>query len=74
VNLLTWEEAEDLHRRFPKSQSWGQAGFQGGGNVRTYRRAKAKKRTEGSVKMEAANSDGNPTIEETEQKKPKTVG
>ena len=38
-NILTWEEAEDLHRRFPQSPAWGQEGFRGGGNVRTYRRS-----------------------------------
>lgn len=37
-SLLTWEEAEDLHRRFPKSPAWGQAGFQGRGNVRATKR------------------------------------
>ena len=33
-NMFTWEEANDLYRCFPSSPSWGQAGIQGGGNVR----------------------------------------
>lgn len=46
--MTTWEEAEDLHHRFPTHPAWGQAGFQGGGNVRTYwwarRQTKAQRR------------------------------
>jgi hypothetical protein len=46
-SLATWEEAEDLHRRFPKCPAWGQAGFRGGGNVTTKaRRLKKKTMTE----------------------------
>jgi hypothetical protein len=33
-SLVTWEEASDLRRRFPTCAAWGQAAFQGGGNVR----------------------------------------
>jgi hypothetical protein len=29
----TWEDLEDLHRRFPQAPAWGQAGFQGEGIV-----------------------------------------
>jgi hypothetical protein len=42
--------------------------------VRTYRRAKAKKKAAESVKMEEVISDRNLTIEVTEQKKPETIG
>jgi len=42
-SLTTWEEAEDLHRRFPKCPAWGQAGFRGGGNVRVKGTKKHKK-------------------------------
>jgi hypothetical protein len=29
----TWEEIDDLRRRYPDALAWGQAGFQGGANV-----------------------------------------
>jgi hypothetical protein len=29
----TWEDVDDLKRRFPRAPAWGQAGFQEGGNV-----------------------------------------
>jgi hypothetical protein len=29
----TWEDVNDLKRRFPHAPAWGQAGFQEGGNV-----------------------------------------
>jgi hypothetical protein len=31
--LATWEDHDDLKRRFPRAPVWGQAGFQGGENV-----------------------------------------
>ncbi|WVZ53784.1 LOW QUALITY PROTEIN: hypothetical protein U9M48_004680 [Paspalum notatum var. saurae] len=31
--LSTWEDYEALRQRFPRAPAWGQAGFQGGGNV-----------------------------------------
>jgi hypothetical protein len=33
--MATWEDLEDLLRRFPKEPAWGQAVFQGGGIVST---------------------------------------
>ena len=33
VELTTWEDAEDLCRRFPRAPAWGQAVLQGRGNV-----------------------------------------
>jgi hypothetical protein len=44
ASLTTWEEAEDLRRRFPRCPAWGQAGFRGGGNVRN-KGMKAVKKT-----------------------------
>jgi hypothetical protein len=41
--LHTWEEATDLRRHFPQCSAWGQAEFQGKGNVRT-RRLQGRKR------------------------------
>jgi hypothetical protein len=32
--LATWEDVEPLKQRFPAALAWGQAGFQGGKNVR----------------------------------------
>ncbi|CAD6337171.1 unnamed protein product [Miscanthus lutarioriparius] len=55
--MTTWEETEDLHRRFPTHPAWGQAGFQGGGNVRTYRRA----RRQTKAQRRRLAPDGNPT-------------
>jgi len=54
-SLSTWEEAEDLHRRFPKCPAWGQAGFRGGGNVRA--RGKKGKKTECFPTTEAKASE-----------------
>lgn len=34
-SLATWEDQDDLKRRFPRAPAWGQAGFQGEGNVST---------------------------------------
>jgi hypothetical protein len=34
-SLATWEDSEDLKRRFPYAPAWGQAGLQGEGNVST---------------------------------------
>lgn len=31
--LATWEDFDDLKRRFPRAPAWGQAGSQGEGNV-----------------------------------------
>jgi hypothetical protein len=31
--LATWEDVDDLKRRFPRAPAWGQAGSQGGGSV-----------------------------------------
>jgi hypothetical protein len=31
----TWEETHDIRRRYPDAPAWGQAGFEGGGNVMT---------------------------------------
>jgi hypothetical protein len=42
ASMATWEEAEDLKRRFPRCPAWGQAGFRGGGNVRSKGKAKRK--------------------------------
>jgi leucyl aminopeptidase len=33
--LATWEDHDDLKRRFPKAPAWGQAGHQGRENVNT---------------------------------------
>ena len=33
-SLTTWEEVNDLRRRFPRCAAWGQAAFREGGNVR----------------------------------------
>lgn len=33
--LHTWEEVDDLRRRYPGSPAWGQAAFQGGAAVRS---------------------------------------
>lgn len=33
--LATWEEEQDLNRRFPTSVAWGQAASKGGGTVTT---------------------------------------
>jgi transposase InsO family protein len=33
ASLATWECLEEMKRKFPKAPAWGQAGFQGGGNV-----------------------------------------
>jgi hypothetical protein len=33
--LHTWEEVDDLRRRYPGSLAWGQAAFQGGATVRS---------------------------------------
>ncbi|WVZ49086.1 hypothetical protein U9M48_000467 [Paspalum notatum var. saurae] len=33
VELATWENLVPLKQRFPNAPAWGQAGFQGGGNV-----------------------------------------
>jgi hypothetical protein len=41
-SLTTWEEAIDLRRRYPTSPAWGQAGFQGGGNVRIVGKRRGK--------------------------------
>ena len=32
-SLATWEDFDELKQRFPSSPAWGQASFQGGGNV-----------------------------------------
>ena len=32
-SLATWEDADELRQRFPRSPAWGQAGAQGRGNV-----------------------------------------
>lgn len=32
-NLATWEDEDDLKRRFPEASAWGQAASKGGGNV-----------------------------------------
>jgi hypothetical protein len=32
-SLATWEDVDDLKRRFPRSPAWGQADFQEGGSV-----------------------------------------
>lgn len=32
-DLATWEDLEELKQRFPRATAWGQAAFQGGGNV-----------------------------------------
>jgi hypothetical protein len=42
ASMTTWEEAEDLYRRFPRCPAWGQAGFRERGNVRT-KKKKGKK-------------------------------
>lgn len=34
-SLATWEDIDELKQRFPRSPAWGQAGFQGKGNVST---------------------------------------
>ncbi|WVZ79457.1 hypothetical protein U9M48_027033 [Paspalum notatum var. saurae] len=34
-SMTTWEQEEDVIRRFPYSAAWGQADFRGGGSVRT---------------------------------------
>lgn len=34
VEEATWEDLEDLRTRFPRALAWGQASFQGGGNVK----------------------------------------
>uniref|UniRef100_A0ACD5VNY2 Uncharacterized protein n=1 Tax=Avena sativa TaxID=4498 RepID=A0ACD5VNY2_AVESA len=34
-SLATWEDVDELKQRFPRSPTWGQAGFQGQGNVST---------------------------------------
>lgn len=31
--LSTWEEVDDLRRRYPECPAWGQAGFQGGATI-----------------------------------------
>jgi hypothetical protein len=31
--VITWENGQELRRRFPHSEAWGQASSQGGGNV-----------------------------------------
>jgi hypothetical protein len=31
--LATWEDQDDLCRRFPRAPAWGQAGLQGRGSV-----------------------------------------
>jgi hypothetical protein len=31
--LATWEDLDDLRRRFPRAPAWGQAGSQGRGSV-----------------------------------------
>ncbi|WVZ69878.1 LOW QUALITY PROTEIN: hypothetical protein U9M48_018599 [Paspalum notatum var. saurae] len=33
LELATWEDFEALRQRFPRAPAWGQAGFQGRGNV-----------------------------------------
>jgi len=35
-SLATWEDADELKQRFPRSPAWGQVGFQGEGNVNTH--------------------------------------
>jgi hypothetical protein len=54
-SLTTWEEAQDLHRRFPKCAAWGQAAFRGGGNVRNITKKDKKRKT----------TIGHPAIEKT---------
>ncbi|CAN6326944.1 unnamed protein product [Urochloa humidicola] len=38
--MQTWEDVQDLHRRFPTASAWGQADFQGGRTVTTRKGAK----------------------------------
>ena len=33
VTDITWEDAVELHQRFPSAAAWGQAASQGGGDV-----------------------------------------
>jgi hypothetical protein len=35
LDLATWEDVVRLRQEFPAAPAWGQAGFQGGGNVTT---------------------------------------
>ena len=73
--MTTWEEAEDLHHRFPTHLAWGQAGFRGGGNVRTYKRTRAKEKAARSVKADGTPTpDGNPTTGGTASLTVKKVG
>lgn len=51
-SLTTWEEVEDLHRRYPRCPAWGQAGSQEGGNVKT--KTRREKRTSCTVARPAS--------------------
>jgi hypothetical protein len=51
-SLATWEDLVELRQRFPRAPAWGQAGFQGRGNVDN---------TAGTGTDIAAGRDGGPT-------------
>lgn len=51
----TWEDKEELYSRFPAAPAWGQAGFQGGGDVRVPSTTTSHDQELGDTELSTAN-------------------